>query len=67
MFTGIIEELGTVAAAMESRAAGARLVVRCATVLSEQTRGPTSFVTLNLVHPSASLTTTSTLGDDNSE
>ena len=30
MFTGIIEELGTVAA-MEARATGARLVVRCAT------------------------------------
>ena len=39
MFTGIIEELGTVAAAMESRAAGARLVVRCATVLSDASDG----------------------------
>jgi riboflavin synthase len=38
MFTGIIEELGTVAA-MESRAAGARLVVRCATVLSDASEG----------------------------
>jgi len=39
MFTGIIEELGTVAAAMESRAAGARLGVRCATVLSDASEG----------------------------
>ena len=38
MFTGIIEELGTVAA-MESRAAGARLVVRCASVLSDAAEG----------------------------
>ena len=38
MFTGIIEELGTVAA-MESRAAGARLGVRCATVLSDASEG----------------------------
>jgi riboflavin synthase len=38
MFTGIIEELGTVAA-METRAAGARLTVRCATVLSDASEG----------------------------
>jgi len=38
MFTGIIEELGTVAA-MESRAAGARLAVRCSTVLSDASEG----------------------------
>src|SRR2546425_14291 len=38
MFTGIIEELGTVAA-MENRAAGARLVVRCASVLSDAAEG----------------------------
>jgi riboflavin synthase len=38
MFTGIIEELGTVAA-METRATGARLVVRCATVLSDAAEG----------------------------
>ena len=38
MFTGIVEELGTVAA-MESRAAGARLTVRCSTVLSDAAEG----------------------------
>jgi riboflavin synthase len=38
MFTGIIEELGTVAA-MESRATGARIMVRCATVLSDAGEG----------------------------
>jgi riboflavin synthase len=38
MFTGIIEELGTVAA-MENRTAGARLVVRCSTVLSDAAEG----------------------------
>jgi riboflavin synthase len=38
MFTGIIEELGTVAA-FEPRRTGARLIVRCATVLSDLTEG----------------------------
>ncbi|HTP32257.1 MAG TPA: riboflavin synthase [Candidatus Acidoferrales bacterium] len=38
MFTGIIEELGAVAS-MEIRAAGARLKVRCATVLSDSGEG----------------------------
>jgi riboflavin synthase len=38
MFTGIIEELGTVEA-LESRAAGSRLKVRCATVMSDLTVG----------------------------
>jgi len=38
MFTGIIEELGTVAS-METRAAGARLKVSCATVLSDARDG----------------------------
>src|SRR5215471_10564217 len=38
MFTGIVEELGTVAA-MEARPAGARLTVRCATVLSDASEG----------------------------
>ncbi len=38
MFTGIIEELGTVVS-LEPRAAGARLVVGCATVLSDLTEG----------------------------
>ncbi|HWC98394.1 MAG TPA: riboflavin synthase [Candidatus Sulfopaludibacter sp.] len=38
MFTGIIEELGTVDA-VQSRAAGARLKVRCATVMSDMTEG----------------------------
>lgn len=38
MFTGIIEELGTVLA-LEPRPAGARLVVRCSTVLSDLTEG----------------------------
>jgi riboflavin synthase len=38
MFTGIVEELGTVAA-MEARPAGARLVVRCSTVLSDASVG----------------------------
>ena len=38
MFTGIIEELGTVLA-LELRPAGARLVVRCSTVLSDLTEG----------------------------
>ena len=38
MFTGIIEELGTVAA-LDARQAGARLRVRCATVLSDLTEG----------------------------
>src|ERR1700683_3791190 len=38
MFTGIIEELGTVAA-FEPRQTGARLRVHCATVLSDLTEG----------------------------
>jgi riboflavin synthase len=38
MFTGIIEELGTVAA-LERRAAGARLTIRCATVLEDLREG----------------------------
>jgi riboflavin synthase len=38
MFTGIIEELGSVAALIP-RTAGARLTVRCATVLSDLTEG----------------------------
>jgi riboflavin synthase len=38
MFTGIIEELGTVAA-MENRATGARIRVRCSTVLSDASEG----------------------------
>ena len=38
MFTGIIEELGTVGS-LETRSAGARLVIECATVLSDATEG----------------------------
>ncbi|MDR3698708.1 MAG: riboflavin synthase [Candidatus Sulfopaludibacter sp.] len=38
MFTGIIEELGTVDA-VQSRAAGALLKVRCGTVMSDMTEG----------------------------
>jgi len=38
MFTGIIEELGTVDA-LQARAAGARLKVRCATVMADMTEG----------------------------
>ena len=38
MFTGIIEEAGTVDA-LQSRAAGARLKVRCATVMADMTEG----------------------------
>jgi riboflavin synthase len=38
MFTGIIEELGTVAS-IEPRSAGARLVIECRTVLSDATEG----------------------------
>ena len=38
MFTGIIEELGTVAS-LEARSAGARLVIECHTVLSDATEG----------------------------
>jgi riboflavin synthase len=38
MFTGIIEELGAVEA-VQPRAAGARLKVRCATVMSDMTEG----------------------------
>jgi riboflavin synthase len=38
MFTGIIEELGVVDD-VQSRAAGARLKVRCATVMSDMTEG----------------------------
>jgi riboflavin synthase len=38
MFTGIVEELGTVDA-VQARAAGARLKVRCATVMADMTEG----------------------------
>jgi riboflavin synthase len=38
MFTGIIEELGTVAA-LETRSAGARLVIQCRTVLEDAHEG----------------------------
>jgi riboflavin synthase len=38
MFTGIVEELGTVES-VETRAAGSRLRVRCATVMSDLTEG----------------------------
>ena len=38
MFTGIIEELGTVDA-VQTRAAGARLKVRCATVMADMAEG----------------------------
>jgi riboflavin synthase len=38
MFTGIIEELGTVAS-LEARSAGARLVIECHTVLTDATEG----------------------------
>ena len=38
MFTGIIEELGTVEA-MTPGAAGARLTVRCATVMADMVTG----------------------------
>jgi riboflavin synthase len=38
MFTGIIEELGTVAAA-ESRAAGSRLTIACSTVMEDLCEG----------------------------
>jgi len=38
MFTGIIEELGTVAE-VQTRAAGARLKVRCSTVMKDMTEG----------------------------
>jgi len=38
MFTGIIEELGTVER-LESRTAGARLEIRCRTVLEDMTHG----------------------------
>jgi len=38
MFTGIIEELGTVAA-VETRAAGSRLTVRCSTVMEDLREG----------------------------
>ena len=38
MFTGIIEELGSVAS-LEERSAGARLVIECVTVLSDATEG----------------------------
>ena len=38
MFTGIVEELGTVAA-LEPRPAGARLRIRCTTVLSDAEEG----------------------------
>jgi riboflavin synthase len=38
MFTGIIEELGTIES-VQTRAAGARLTIRCATVLSDAVEG----------------------------
>jgi riboflavin synthase len=38
MFTGIVEELGTVES-VESRAAGARLKIRCSTVMQDMTEG----------------------------
>jgi riboflavin synthase len=38
MFTGIIEELGSIEA-VQTRAAGARLTIRCATVLSDAVEG----------------------------
>src|SRR5579872_3711321 len=38
MFTGIVEELGTVAS-IETRSTGARLVIQCQTVLSDATEG----------------------------
>jgi len=38
MFTGIVEELGTVAS-LERRPAGARLRIRCSTVLSDAKEG----------------------------
>jgi riboflavin synthase len=38
MFTGIIEELGTIAA-LEPRATGARLVIQCSTVLEDAREG----------------------------
>lgn len=43
MFTGIVEELGTVEA-LETRAAGARLKIRCATVLADSTEGSSILV-----------------------
>src|SRR3974390_236697 len=50
MFTGIIEELGTVEA-VDSRAAGARLKIRCATVMSDTTEGAS--IAVNGVCPTA--------------
>jgi riboflavin synthase len=38
MFTGIIEELGTVEA-LETRSAGSRLKIRCSTVMQDMTEG----------------------------
>jgi len=38
MFTGIVEELGTVAS-LEARSAGARLIIDCHTVLADATEG----------------------------
>ena len=38
MFTGIIEELGTIDA-VQTRAAGARLSIRCSTVIADATEG----------------------------
>jgi len=43
MFTGIVEELGTVEA-VETRSAGARLKVRCATVLEDTREGASNLV-----------------------
>jgi riboflavin synthase len=38
MFTGIIEELGTIEA-VQIRSAGARLTIRCSTVIGDATEG----------------------------
>jgi len=55
MFTGIIEELGTVES-IEARAAGSRLKVRCRTVMSDLTEGASiavNGVCLTAVEPGA--------------
>jgi riboflavin synthase len=55
MFTGIVEELGTVAA-VETRPAGARLKVRCATVMADLAEGASiavNGVCLTAVDPQA--------------
>ena len=62
MFTGIVEELGTVEALM-TRAAGARLTVRCATVLEDMTEGASiavNGVCLTAVDPRPGLVLTPT-------